>query len=303
VFAANGYDTAFFYGGYGVFDHMKPFALGAGFQQFVEQSDLPDDAFSTIWGVADEYIFDALVERQARQQTEGRPFFATLLSVSNHKPYAVPAGRIPWPEGRKPTRELAVRYADWSVGRYLDTLRERGLADDTLVLVVGDHGARVYGKEEIPTHSYRIPAVFFGTDAALRGRTLDRLCSQIDLGPTLVELAGLNVQVPFLGTSLLGLPEQGGRAFVHHNRDVGILVDDALVVLQLQKQVAYYERSGRDQQDFRRVEPHAASPRLRSLADDAAAVFGTAYELYQNRALTLPTQKLSAGTVEAGAPR
>ncbi len=302
VFGHAGYDTAFFYGGFGVFDHMKPFALGAGYAEFVEQSDMPDDAFTTIWGAADEYIFDKLVERQLRQREQGRPFFATLLSVSNHKPYRVPEGRVEWPEGKQPNRELAVRYADWSVGHYVELLRQHGLAEDTLVLVVGDHGARVYGKEEIPTHSYRIPALFLGVDPALRGRGLDRLCSQIDLAPTLVELAGLRARVPFLGTSLLGLPDDGGHAFVHHNRDVGILVDDALVVLQLQKGLAFYERSGRDQHDFRRIEPEAASERLRSLADDAAAVFGTAYELYQDRALGFPEQA-ARSVLEAAAPR
>ncbi len=302
VFGHAGYDTAFFYGGFGVFDHMKPFALGAGYAEFVEQSDMPDDAFTTIWGAADEYIFDKLVERQLLQREQGRPFFATLLSVSNHKPYRVPEGRVEWPEGKNPNRELAVRYADWSVGHYVDLLRQHGLAEDTLVLVVGDHGARVYGREEIPTHSYRIPALFLGVDPKLRGQSLERLCSQVDLAPTLVELAGLRATVPFLGTSLLGLPDDGGRAFVHHNRDVGILVDDALVVLQLQQGLAFYERTGRAHHDFRRIEPKDASERLRSLADDAAAVFGTAYELYQDRALGYPEQP-GRTAVEAVAPR
>ncbi|MFM7297756.1 MAG: LTA synthase family protein, partial [Planctomycetota bacterium] len=302
VFAHAGYDTAFFYGGFGVFDHMKPFALGAGYVEFVEQSDMPDDAFTTIWGAADESIFDQLVARQLRQREQGRPFFATLLSVSNHKPYRVPEGRVEWPAGKSPNRELAVRYADWSVGHYVELLRQHGLAEDTLVLVVGDHGARVYGKEEIPTHSYRIPALFLGVEPALRGRSLERLCSQIDLAPTLLELAGLRAKVPFLGTSLLGLPDDGGRAFVHHNRDIGILKDDALVVLQLQKGLAFYERSGRAEHDFRRIEPSAASPRLRALADDAAAVFGTAYDLYQDRALGFPEQA-SRAAIEAVAPR
>ncbi len=289
VFAAHGYRTAWFYGGYGVFDHMKPFALGAGYDEFIEQSDMPEDAFATIWGVADEVIFDKLLERQLECRTKGEPLFATLLSVSNHKPYAVPAGRVPWPAGKKPGRELAVRYADWCVGHYLDRLAETGLAADTLVLVVGDHGARVYGEEEIPTESYRIPAVFFGVDERFKGARIERLCSQVDLAPTLIALAGLSIEAPFFGENLIGLPDDGGRAFVHHNRDVGILTDRGLAVLQLQKQFALYTRPGRDSQLFTRVE-HADAPRwLLEQVDDAAAVFGTAYELYEARRLGLPT--------------
>lgn len=288
VFAAHGYHTAWYYGGYGVFDKMKPFALGAGYQEFIEQSDMPDGAFKTIWGVADEFIFDKLLERQLECRTKGEPLFATLLSVSNHKPYAVPAGRVPWPEGKKPGRELAVRYADWCIGHYLDRLAETGLAADTLVLVVGDHGARVYGAEEIPTESYRIPAVFFGVDERFKGARIERLCSQVDLAPTLIALAGLSSEAPFFGENLIGLPDDGGRAFVHHNRDVGILTDRGLAVLQLQQQFALYTRPGRDSQVFTRID-HADAPRwLLEQVDDAAAVFGTAYELYQSRRLGLP---------------
>ena len=40
----------------------------------------------------------------------------------------------------------------------------------SVVLVVGDHGARVYGSELIPVESYRIPALFLAPDPRWRGR-------------------------------------------------------------------------------------------------------------------------------------
>lgn len=292
VFRATGFDTAFFYGGYGVFDSMKPFMLRNGYQEFVEQPDFPDEAFRTIWGVADEYIFDALVERQLAQRERQRPLFATLLSVSNHKPYRVPPGR-PGSEG-EPSRTGAVRYADWCLGRYLQRLRDTGLLDDTLVLIVGDHGARVYGAEEIPTRSYRIPALFVGGPTALGGQRIERLCSQIDLAPTLLELCGIAVDAPFFGRSVLGLPDRGGRAFVQHNRDVGLLVDDALVVLRLQNGLAIYRREGLASDSFELVPRASADARLVELADDAAAVFTVAHELYTTRSLALQPAALEA---------
>jgi phosphoglycerol transferase MdoB-like AlkP superfamily enzyme len=286
VFREAGYSTAFYYGGFGVFDSMKPFMLANGYAEFVEQPDFPPDAFSTIWGVADEHIFDALVERQLAQRAKGEPFFATLLSVSNHKPYRVPSGRPGWSED-DPCRRGAVRYADWCVGRYLDTLRASGLLETTLVLLVGDHGARVYGSEGIPIRSYRIPALFVGGGAAPKGERIERLCSQIDLAPTLLDLCGLRARASFLGTSLIGLPADGGRAFVHHNRDVGMVVDDALVVLGLRKSVSFARRSDRESDEFTPLSPEMADDRLRALADTATAVFQTAYENYEARRLTV----------------
>lgn len=289
VFREAGYATAFFYGGYGVFDSMKPFMLNNGYDQFVEQSDFPSDAFSTIWGVADEYIFDALVARQLEQRQSGAPFFATLLSVSNHKPYRVPPGR-PGFSADSPSRKGAVRYADWCIGRYLDTLRANGLLDTTLVLIVGDHGARVYGSENIPIRSYRIPALFVGAGVAQEGQRLERLCSQVDLVPTLLDLCGIRARASFVGQSLLGLPPDGGRAFVHHNRDVGLLCDDAIVVLGLRKSVTFARRSGRESDEFT---PSDEDATLRTLADDATAVFQTAYENYEARQLSIGAISLS----------
>jgi phosphoglycerol transferase MdoB-like AlkP superfamily enzyme len=292
VLAGRGFETSFFYGGYGLFDHMKPFMSNNGYREFVEQSDYPDDAFKTAWGVADEYIFDALLERQVRAAAEGKPLFATLLSVSNHKPYDVPPGRTDRPAGEK-SRIGAVAYSDWCIGRYLDAARAKGVLDHTVVLIVGDHGARVYGSEEIPVGSYRIPALFLAPESAwpgrgIKGQRIDKLCSQIDLAPTLLSLAGVSCSAPFFGQDLTADPDGPGRAFVHHDRDIGILTDDTLVVLGLRKSVYFYHRAGRDDDHLERVDPSRATMAMRDLELDATAVFQLADELYRGGRFTLP---------------
>lgn len=289
VFESKGYDTAFFYGGAASFDGMEPFMTKNGWQEFVEQKHYPSDSFTTAWGVADEYIFDALLARQERAAAEGKPFFGTLMSVSNHKPYLVPQGRTKAADGA-PSRGRAVAYSDWALGRWLDAAKAKGLLDHTVVLVVGDHGARVYGAELIPVGSYRIPALFLSPDPAWRGKRLPRLCSQIDLAPTLLSLAGLECRVPFLGTDLTSQVDGPGRAFVHHNRDVGILTDDALVVLGLQKTVTFYRRDGRASDVLVRVGEHDVTPAMRELEKDATAVFQTAFEVYRAGRYVIPTR-------------
>jgi len=287
ILAARGYKTAYYYGGSGLFDHMQSFVEQNGWQELHDEAEFPAADFRTAWGVADEYVFDALLARQEAARARGEKLFATMLSVSNHKPYDYPRGRYTVPD-EPHGRQAAVRYSDACIGGYLDALKERGLASDTLVLLVGDHGARVYGAEEIPTHSYRIPALFVTPDERWHGKRIERLCSQVDLVPTLLDLCGIECDAPFFGQSVLALPPDGGRAFVHHNRDVGMLTDRALVVLGLQKTIAFYTRSGTDSDDFTRVEERAATPELRALADDVSAVFGAAFELYDNRRFRLP---------------
>ena len=75
---------------------------------------------------------------------------------------------------------------------------------------------------------------------------------------------------------MTSLPADGGRAFVQHNRDVGLLTDHALVTLGLLRRDSCYTRSGRDSDEFIRASSCAATPELQALEDDAAAVYQTA---------------------------
>lgn len=284
VLSQQGYDTTFFVGGYGLFDNVKPFMTANGFKHFVEQPDFPSDAYRTIWGVADEYVFDEMLRQQIEANQAGRRWFGATITGSNHKPFDWPPGRFEWPAaGSK--RRGAVRYADWSIGRYLSRAKDAGLLDHTVILIVGDHGARVYGAEEIPVASYRIPAVFFTPDPRDRDVTIDRLVSQVDLAPTLLALAGVEYDAPFFGRNLLGLPSEGGRAFVNHNRSIGILTDRSLAVLELHQGVRYYSRPNRASDVFTETEE---TPELREIARDAQAAFQTANRAYRDRRYTLP---------------
>ena len=93
-------------------------------------------------------------------------------------------------------------------------------------------------------------------------------------------MAGVSYEGPFFGQDILALPEAGGRAFLQHNRDIGLLTDESLVILGLQKKLYYYQRSGRDTDTFQLVDGKQVNAEMRDLAKDATSVFQTAYELY-----------------------
>jgi phosphoglycerol transferase MdoB-like AlkP superfamily enzyme len=286
VLAQQGYETAFFTGGYGLFDNVKPFMLANGVSLFFEQPVYPADAFRTAWGVADEYVFDEMIRQQQRAHASGRPWFAATITNSNHKPFAVPPGRVEWPE-EKSDRLGGVLYADWALNRYLTRMQQLGLLDRSVVLVVGDHGSRIYGVQEIPVVSYHVPAIILTPDPEYRNTHVDRLVSHIDLGPTLLSLAGIEYDAPFFGRDVIGLPSDGGRAFVNHNRSIGMLTDGAMVVLQLHRHVAYYTRPDRSPEHFT---PAQETPALRELALDAEAAFQTANRVYLDRQYVLPAK-------------
>ncbi|MEO7157650.1 MAG: sulfatase-like hydrolase/transferase [Vicinamibacterales bacterium] len=282
VLTARGYQSIFFTGGYGLFDNVKAFMLANGFERVVEQPDYPGDAFRTVWGVADEFVFDEMLRQQQVAKAAGRSWFGTVITGSNHKPFDVPPGRVDWPADRS-RRRGAMLYADWALGRYLTQAKERGLLDHTIVLIVGDHGSRVYGAEEIPVASYRVPAVFLTPDPADRDVTIDRLASQVDLAPTVLSLAGIEYDAPFFGRDLIGLPSDGGRAFVNHNRSIGLLTDTSMAVLGLHQTVRFYSRPNRASDAF----TEASTAETVELAKDAQAAFQTANQVYRDRQYAL----------------
>ena len=55
-----------------------------------------------------------------------------------------------------------MKYSDYALGRFFQAARKEAFWTNTIFAVVADHGARVYGKQSIPIHSYEIPLLIAG---------------------------------------------------------------------------------------------------------------------------------------------
>jgi len=151
-------------------------------------------------------------EFRALAQT-GKPFLGTIMSVSNHKPFTYPAGRIP-EDPNKParTREKAVKYSDWCLGQFFEKARKEAFWTNTVFVVVADHGARVYGSQAIPIFSYEIPLVILGPSVVKAPQRSGALGNSLDVSPTILGLIGRPYETLFFGRDLLNDPPEGARA-------------------------------------------------------------------------------------------
>ena len=111
---------------------------------------------------------------------------------------------------------------DRAVGRVLDGLEELGLARNTVVLFSSDNGYFLgergfAGKWLIYEHSIRVPLLVYDPRAppGRRGTLREEMVLNIDLAPTILELAGLDVPASHQGRSLVPLLEgrDGGAAW------------------------------------------------------------------------------------------
>jgi len=204
----------------------------------------------------------------------GEQFFSIVMTTSNHKPFTFRKGLehlgIP-PEGGG--RGAGVRYADYALGEFLTQAERHPWFDDTLFIVVADHGARVYGREEIPLATYEIPLMVY-SPRHVAPRRVDTLMGQIDVAPTVMGMLGFAYRAPFFGQDILSHPEAERVALFNHNHNVALLRDDRMVVLGLNHAVSYltYDR------ESGRFSPAPPDPELRDLA---VSYYQTAFELFR----------------------
>lgn len=114
----------------------------------------------------------------------------------------------------------AVSYTDHNIGTVLDHLKAKGIYDDTVVVVWGDHGwslgeHNLWEKKSLFENDARVPLIVKAPGiAAAKGAHTRALAETVDIYPTVVELAGL--QLPAKGASVTDDPDAdlGGQSLV-----------------------------------------------------------------------------------------
>ncbi|MEP6737716.1 MAG: sulfatase-like hydrolase/transferase [Chryseolinea sp.] len=231
VFKEKGYTTKFIYGGYSYFDNMGYF-FGNNTYQVVDRSALKSDEidYENIWGVADENLFDLAI-KEIDANSSGEPIFAQVMTTSNHRPFTYPDGRIDIPSHTG--RAGAVKYTDYSIGRFIKQASSKPWFKNTLFVIVADHCASSAGKTELPVEKYHIPMLIYSPGTIEPG-VMTRLMSQIDIGPTILGMLNFSYASKFYGYDIFKLEAGRERAFISTYQTLGYLKGGKLVTLSPQ---------------------------------------------------------------------
>lgn len=296
VLRRDGYSTTFVYPGNGWFDGMRDFALNNGWERFIERKDYPHVEFETIWGASNEDLYTRVLDEARAEHAAEHPFFLCSMSVTNHQPFTYPAGRIAESPKQK-KRKNAVKYVDWALGQFFEQAKKEPFWKNTIFVVVADHGARVYGAQTIPIHSYEIPLLVVGPAVVSQPDRIDTLGCQLDVAPTVLGLIGRPYESTFYGHDLLRTPPERARALLNNNRSVGIYRDGRLVTFSLNKVIEAYSGDIRARKFELMPE---LDKRAVALADEATAIFQTADDLYMNHHYALNAPATGSQNREAG---
>ncbi|TRX41398.1 LTA synthase family protein [Flavobacterium restrictum] len=272
---AKGYSTSFIYGGMANFDNMASFFNGNGFEDIVDQDDFESDgnhyAFKGTWGYSDE---DLAVKANNYLKSKGnKSFFSLLFSTSNHEPFEYPSGRIVPFDKKAATVNNAMKYADFSIGKFFALAKKETYFKNTIFIVIADHNTRTYGKNLVPINKFHIPAFILGPGVP-RGKVYTQLCSQIDIPPTLLGYLGASFQTPMPGRNLKTLKARTkGRAIMQFNDINAFRVENQVIIMQPNLKPLQFEV-----QNDTTLIPVAVD---QELAKDALAHVITAGNLYQ----------------------
>ena len=108
----------------------------------------------------------------------------------------------------------------------------------------------------------------------------DGFVSNEDVAPTILGLMGRPYETMFYGHDLLKNPPPPGRVVINHNRDIGLMRNDRMVVFSLGRKVEFYRGNPKTTEMIRQDRPDDT---YLELEKDAIALYQTADELYMQR--------------------
>jgi arylsulfatase A-like enzyme len=249
VLSRHGYATAGFTGN--LFYGSRDYGIARGFAWYDDEAPPSPSKLATTWTLTRRVLAPWRRWRGNHQEIVRRPgddvrskllawidrrgslpFFASVNFFDAHEPYLAPDPAFNrhfsptplryWEGDVRPTDpkvlsdlqtayESCIRYVDHELGLLLDALRQRGLLENTLVIVTadhgdqfGDHGAHLLGHERsLYSSVLRIPLVLVYPPRVPAGVRRDAVVSLRDIPATIIDALGLPETNVFPGISLL----------------------------------------------------------------------------------------------------
>jgi len=216
ILHARGYASAFVTPTSMTYENDSEVIRALGFQKVVTADDIPAPASGSVtpFGWEDRASLEPIGRWLDERRQQGGPFLLSVMTNVGHYPYQLPSD---YPTRHYPSRTPehdsylnCVHYIDDYLRELVALLQTRNLLENTLLIVLGDHGEEFQEHGGI-VHGFalydevlRIPMLMRLPQAYARRGHITGLRQQIDVLPTIVESLGLRLQgPPMAGRSLV----------------------------------------------------------------------------------------------------
>lgn len=212
-----GYSTHYLYGGDIKIMGKKGYLVAAGYEKLTSDEDFSlSEVNESKWGVNDSVAARRTFEI-IRGKPADTPWHMVFQTLSSHEPFEVPYHRL------ADKKLNAFAFTDACVGALVDSLRTLPSWDNTLVILLPDHGYLYELTYESPEF-FHCPMLWLG-GAIKASRRMSCLMNQSDLAATL--LSQLSIPHAEFPWSRNVLSRQYTYPFVYCNYPSGILFRDS----------------------------------------------------------------------------
>ncbi|MGB5106998.1 MAG: sulfatase-like hydrolase/transferase [Candidatus Zixiibacteriota bacterium] len=269
------YHTMFFTTHDPHFDNMQGFLKSNGIRDVYSLFDFDQSQKLSTLGVPDHVMFDAVLDRL--RQNGSQPFFAAVLSGTNHGPWYVPDvpfGALPDSVSDK-KRFDAFKYSDWALGRFLRQILSDSAFANTIVVVTGDHGLLIDPVYDLDLSLFQVPLLILDPRSrAGEPRRIERFGSQVDIVATVMGLLHLDYHDFTFGRNLLAEPANTSRGYAIFSEgyNVGIVESNFYAIIRPGHTNSLYDLTN-PRIDIADLQPDL----LIDLSDRSLAYFQAAY--------------------------
>ncbi|MFY9153162.1 MAG: sulfatase-like hydrolase/transferase [Prolixibacteraceae bacterium] len=274
IFKERGYELKYIYGGYGYFDNMNYYFSNNGYE-IVDRNDLDESeiTFANTWGVCDQDLFKRTLKECDKSFASGKPFLNHIMTTSNHRPFTYPDGVIDIPSHT--SRAGGVKYCDFAIGEFIQEARQKPWFNSTIFIILADHCAGSAGQAELPFMDYQIPFIVYNP-GLIRPEKIDKLCSQIDVAPTLLGIMNWSYKSKFFGKDIVKMAPEEERAFISNYQKLGYIKNNHLTILSPQQRITHYQ-----------IDPAAGTTKIEpvhpEIQNEAIIYYQSANYVYKNK--------------------
>ncbi len=203
-----GYNSAFFQTATKSFENREELASNMGFDDFFSLENIDHSGWEKVnyFGIEDRAMINPIMNWVDEQKN---PFFISMVTLTSHHSYNTPAS-FPHKEyeGSKAWNKYlnTIRYTDAFLEELFSEFDRRGLLDNTLFVLTGDHGVGVgLHDTNYPFQgNIRTPLIIWDKDLIKKPRTVSGPRQHSDIIPTIADLLKLEPDSDnFYGQSLL----------------------------------------------------------------------------------------------------
>ncbi|MGB0404155.1 MAG: LTA synthase family protein [Salibacteraceae bacterium] len=227
-----GYHNSFLVTGDKNFDNMNSFLNNNGFDEVIGESDYESVEGLTSWGYSDKYLYEMCIKTVNKNNKF--PFFSTLLTINSHKT-GKGLGNISEEDYYKPEKGR-YKSADDCMRKFFEDVSKEKWFENTLFIILGDHGQNFYPVYSMPLSYNQIPLLFY-YPGKLAPETKTQFAHQIDVGPTTMGLLGFDFRNTTLGIDL----NKQKRRYAYFSADdkIGVLDSTHFLILNKSHETLY----------------------------------------------------------------